>query len=175
MKNLLKGKKILIILAIILVVILVVSGTIALFKNNKEETSNEEVLIKESALTLDELYAIVEDPKLFYENNGATMTTYNIIMFHFYDYFSHSTPVKIATKVKRDEHNNVVEVLEVKYISYEEYLELMKDAYEDEALTKENYEYRNEKFNQNNEPIYDYRLWIDKLIYGSAETITEEE
>lgn len=173
MKKKILNKKSLIIIITILIAIILIVGTIFIITKDKETSSNEDILIKESELTLDELYAIVEDPELFYEKNYTTMTTYNVIMFHFYNYFSRSTPVKIATKVRKNENNKVIEVLEVEYISYDKYHEYMTDAYAYEKLEDESYEQRNKKYNQNAKPSYNYAMWIERLVYGHAEVIEE--
>ena len=96
------------------------------------------------------------------------MTDYNIVMFHFYDYFSNTTPVKVATKVKRDNNNKVTKVLEIKYLTKEEYIEWMEAAYTYELSEIKAYEERNKKYNQNAEPVFNYSMYIDELIYGHA-------
>lgn len=155
--------KIIIILCVILI-IGILSGILCTYKylkdNSKEENTQENLDIKESPYTLEELYAIVDDPVLFYENNYADMTSYNTVMFNFYDYFSESTPVKIASKVRKNNKGLVIEVLETKYINYSEYMELMASAYSYASSTKEFYE------SDNLEPQYNYSLYIDRLVYG---------
>lgn len=161
MKNELKT---IIILGVILI-IGILSGFLCTYKylkdNSKEENTQENLDIKESPYTLEELYAIVDDPVLFYENNSADMTSYNTVMFNFYDYFSESTPVKIASKVRKNNKGLVIEVLETKYINYSEYMDLMESAYSYASSTKEFYE------SDNLEPQYNYSLYIDRLVYSS--------
>ena len=77
-----------------------------IYLNNKEPNAQKqpEPNIKVSPYTLDELYAIVEDPERFRElNKKVTENEYAEVMFHFYDYFSKSTPVKVAKEVELDE------------------------------------------------------------------------
>lgn len=154
-----------IVILLLIIIGIVISISIILSKN--ENVSENEPTIKESPYTLDELYSIVENPEEFYKLNTATITDYNIVMFHFYDYFSDTTPVKVATKVKKD-NNKVIEVLEVKYLTKNEYLEWMESAYTYELTEIKEYEERNKKYNQNASPAFNYSMYIDKLIYGHA-------
>ena len=152
---------------IIILGVLFMTGTLSGFlcthkylkDTNKTKDTQENLDIKESPYTLEELYAIVDDPVLFYENNSADMTSYNTVMFNFYDYFSESTPVKIASKVRRNNKGLVIEVLETKYINYSEYMELMESAYSYASSTKEFYE------SDNLEPQYNYSIYINRLVY----------
>ena len=126
--------------------------------NKKEVETTNPLDIKESPYTLEELYEIVEDPERFYQENGSIMTYYNIVMFHFYDYFSKSTPVKVATKVEVDDHFKVSKVLEVKYIDYYEYQKWMDDcgAYKFEK-----------EFIENDYGPFNYKRYIEDLIYST--------
>ena len=158
-------KKTILLLLRIIVIGLFIGGMLI---KGTEKLLEPEPTIKESPYTLDELYSIVENPKEFYKLNTATMTDYNIVMFHFYDYFSNTTPVKVATKVKRDNNNKVTKVLEIKYLTKEEYIEWMEAAYTYELSEIKAYEERNKKYNQNAEPVFNYSMYIDELIYGHA-------
>lgn len=142
-------------------ILLGITTTKCLTLEQKEQINKEIPQIKESPYTLDELYKIVEDPVLFYEANCSDMTEYNKVMFNFYDYFSKSTPVKIATKTNKNYKGTVIEVLETDYINYSEYMELMKEAYNYASETKKLYE------KDNLEPSYNYELYITRLIYGN--------
>lgn len=97
---------------------------------SKEEQPKENLTIKKSPYTLDEIYAAIENPEKYYELNSSMHTEFNEVLFHFYDYFSKSTPFKVATKVEKD--NKIVKILEVKYINYEEYIKFMGTFYDEE-------------------------------------------
>ena len=106
-----------------------------IYLNNKEpkEQKQPEPNIKVSPYTLDELYAIVEDPDRFRELNKKVIgNDYAEVMFHFYDYFSKSTPVKVAKEKEFDEDGNVIKVLEFEYLSYDEYIKRMETGYQHE-------------------------------------------
>lgn len=160
--NMKKTKLILLYIVIFLIGITIgITTTKYMTKEKTKENYKEQSQIKESPYTLEELYEIVEDPVLFYEANCSDMTEYNKVMFNFYDYFSKSTPVKIATKTNRNYKGTVIEVLETDYINYSEYMELMKEAYNYASETKKLYE------KDNLEPSYNYELYITRLIYGN--------
>lgn len=91
---------------------------------------------KESPYTLEEIYAIVEDPERFYELAYPRDGNISFILCRFYDYFSESTPFMIVTKAEFDDNYKVKKVLEVDYISYAEY-QVRNSAYEDEYRNKQ--------------------------------------
>ena len=66
------------------------------------------------------------------------------------------------------ETNIVTKVLEIKYLTKEEYIEWMEAAYTYELSEIKAYEERNKKYNQNAEPVFNYSMYIDELIYGHA-------
>lgn len=137
------------------------------------EVSNDK---KESPYTLEEIYAIIENPERFYELAYPIDGNISFILCRFYDYFSESTPFKVATKVELDDHHRVSKVLEVDYISYEEY-RVRNSAYEDE--------YRNKQV-MCDEGLFDdeichhpkYGIWnimynpfAENLVYGEARSL----
>lgn len=123
----------------------------------------EQLSIKKSRFTLNELYEITENPHSFYVYSQGIKSQYNYIMFHFYDYFNKLTPVKVATKVKRDSNGQVTEVLETKYMDYDEYMEKMKPAYD---LEKDlGGEESTEDYNFVSG--VDYYHYVENLIYPS--------
>lgn len=135
---------------------------------SKEEQPKENLTIKKSPYTLDEIYAVVENPEKYYELNSSMHTEFNEVLFHFYDYFSKSTPFKVATKVEKNNPEiptRVTKVLEVEYIDYEEYMKRMQAAYQYEELELKSYEERNKKYNQNGTPYWDYRFYVNLIVY----------
>lgn len=171
-----KYKKIIIIILVILV--LVTSGILItkyLSKSNQDSSNQNELLIKESLYTLDEIYAIIENPEEFYKLTTGTSSPFSYTLFHFYDYFSQSTPIKIATEVERDENGQVTKVLEVDYISYQEYNEKFAEVFliEQEELElceraskEEGKEICNENFS-----YFNYGYWVKSLIYDGFESV----
>ena len=138
------------IISIIIFIVGISIGVIStnVYFNNKEpkEQKQPESNIKVSPYTLDELYAIVEDPEKFREmNKQITENEYAEVMFHFYDYFSKSTPVKVAKKVELDENGHVIKVLEFEYLSYDEYMKRMDTGHQHERDVNEDCESRLEK------------------------------
>ena len=126
-----------------------------IYLNNKEpkEQKQPEPNIKVSPYTLDELYAIVEDPERFRElNKKVTENEYAEVMFHFYDYFSKSTPVKVAKEVELDENGHVIKVLEFEYLSYDEYMKRMETGHQHERDVLANCEedFKNEELMKDN-------------------------
>lgn len=127
-------------LTLIIVLVLIVGISIGVLSTNiyfsnkeTEEQKQPESNIKVSPYTLDELYAIVEDPDRFRELNKKVIgNDYAEVMFHFYDYFSKSTPVKVAKEKEFDEDGNVIKVLEFEYLSYDEYMKRMETGHQHE-------------------------------------------
>lgn len=176
-----KSKKIIIAILILIVGIIigVLSTYLILNTNKKEETPTIERLkpedikyysqlenLKVSPYTLDELYEIVETPEKYYEANSTNMNAFNYVMFNFYTFFNAKTPVKVATKVRKD-GTKIVEVLEVEYIDYSEYQRRMADFYEFHRVHIE------EEKEAGEEPGYTtpYRFFIEEFLYGNAETV----
>lgn len=135
--------------------------TVQTLTSNKEskEVKEEQPSKKESPYTLEELYEIVENPEKYRELNSTRNSDYAYTMFHFYDYFNKSTPVKIAKEVEKDENGNVTKVLECRYLSYYEFMEYMKPAYdiEKEDIEQAKTDGRNEPYATN------YRFYVDML------------
>ena len=180
-----KSKKIIIAILILIVGIIigVLSTYLILNTNKKEETPTIERLkpedikyysqlenLKVSPYTLDELYEIVEKPDKYYELNSSTVTVFNYVMFNFYKFFNTKTPVKVATKVKKD-GTNVIEVLEVEYIDYSEYQRRMAEAYEIHNQYEEMIKGKKDKNGDPLKPSTPYGYFIDLLLYGDAEEI----
>lgn len=96
--------------------------------NSNENQSNNNVNVKSTEYSLDELYNFVKS------NNFSTLNHENIgyIYTHFYEYFNHDTKFLVISKY--DSNNN--EVLETKYITYDEYMEKMQPIYD--SLNKQN-------------------------------------
>ena len=94
------------------------------------------------------------------------MNAFNYVMFNFYNFFNTKTPVKVATKVRKD-GTKIVEVLEVEYIDYSEYQRRMADFYEFHRVHIE------EEKEAGEEPGYTtpYRFFIEELLYGNAEIV----
>ena len=166
-------------LLIVGIIIGVLSTYIILNTNKKEETPTIERLkpedikyysqlenLKVSPYTLDELYEIVETPEKYYEANSTNMNAFNYVMFNFYTFFNAKTPVKVATKVRKD-GTKIVEVLEVEYIDYSEYQRRMADFYEFHRVHIE------EEKEAGEEPGYTtpYRFFIEEFLYGNAEIV----
>lgn len=167
-------------LLIVGIIIGVLSTYIILNTNKKEETPTIEKLspeevnkdlrvlksLKVSPYTLDELYEIVETPEKYYEANSTNMNAFNYVMFNFYNFFNTKTPVKVATKVRK-EGTKIVEVLEVEYIDYSEYQRRMADFYEFHRVHIE------EEKEAGEEPGYTtpYRFFIEEFLYGNAEIV----
>ena len=145
--------------------------------NKKIDVKTEKAEKKLSPYTLDEIYSIIEDPVKFNELSNEKMATeFNEVLFHFYDYFSETTPFKKAKKVIVDNDPNktfhVVKVLETEYISYYEYMDFMKNNYEDEENTKKLTGYDSEDTYYG----YDYRTWVELLVYNyNTEIVIENE
>lgn len=170
-------KKIVAIITAILILVIGIGIGIFVNKkitNNQAPEKQEEGTIKASPYTLDELYAIVENPEKFYKVNEAGITDYSIVITHFYDYFSRTTPVKVATKVKVNESNEIVEVIECKYINYDEYMEEIAVVSEYEQIQIKATEEYNEKYNENSSPQFVYKYFVERLIYGNATIVNPE-
>lgn len=151
------------ILFIAIGIIIGISSTIAVqtLTSNKEskEVKEEHPSKKESPYTLEELYEIIEDPIKYRELNVGHTNDYAYTMFHFYDYFNKSTPVKVAKEVEKDENGYVIKVLEYKYLSYYEFMEEMKQAYD---IEKQDIEQA--KADGRDEPyVTDYRFFVNGL------------
>ena len=100
-----------IIVGLLLLIIAIGSTTYIcynLWGKNEEIVPNN--IIKECPFTLEELYAITDDPELFRKNNQSSYTEYNYVITHFYDYFSKGTPVKVTTKVKTKEGGETLKI-----------------------------------------------------------------
>lgn len=158
-----------IIIGIIIFLIGLISGNliINISSNINKSTTKEKQIIKEEKTkyqdkenyTLEELYEIVENPEQFYQLNDPKMSNYNKIMFHFYDYFDKDTKVKVTSSTQK-RNGKVEKVLQTEYIDYDEYNNRMKEAYEYEKREEQEFKTNNE------EEIYDYRIFVRELIYG---------
>ncbi len=180
-----QNKKKIFIFSIIISIIIIIVGAIIIFTlPNKDSKTEEEKQLEKtiellgfetgiSPYTLDEIYAIVEDPKLYYKENDSWHSIFGTNIYFFYEYyFSKTTPFKVATKVRK-ENNKIVEVLEVDYIDYSEF-EKRTEQYRQYVNTEKiSTEESNKKYNTN----IDYRidlpcgLWINEIIYGYAEVV----
>lgn len=134
----------------------------------KKENIVSNNIIKECPFTLEELYAITDDPELFRKNNQSSYTEYNYVITHFYDYFSKGTPVKVTTKVKAKEGdpNYIEEVLETRYMEYDEYMQQMETLYDHEKNLRKWYEKDPPEDYDPTKPIgTDFRTFATWLIY----------
>lgn len=158
-----------IIIGTLIFLIGLISGNliINISSNINKSTTKEKQIIKEEKTkyqdkenyTLEELYEIVENPEQFYQLNDPKMSNYNKIMFHFYDYFDKDTKVKVTSSTQK-RNGKVEKVLQTEYIDYDEYNNRMKEAYEYEKREEQEFKTNNE------EEIYDYRIFVRELIYG---------
>lgn len=144
-----------------------------IFKENKKEKYlNYEVrfaesIIKESPYTLEEIYAIIENPQTFYEVNKLRYNDFAYTIVHFYDYFSKNTQLKVATKVETDENGKVTKVLEFTYLSYDEFMDFMSCEYDFETDAIKTCKEKKEHCGQISAAGYDWRLTTKRLIYKS--------
>lgn len=147
----------------------IITGCLIMFfvmKNNNitlEET-------KESPYTLEEIYELVEQPEKFnkllnnYDEQGIAYT-----IFHFYDYFNKSTPlktVKLKTKIVDNKEvlakeNDKYIIESISYIDHYEFSKKMDSFLEDEKKVKDLCKEEKEK-NCN----YAYSSIVKYLIYG---------
>ena len=105
---------------------------------------------------------------MFRKNNQSSYTEYNYVITHFYDYFSKGTPVKVTTKVKTKEGdpNYIEEVLETRYMEYDEYMQQMEVLYDHEKNLREWYEKDPPEDYEPDKPIgTDFRTFATWLIY----------
>ena len=158
-----------IIIIIISFVIGILTGCITTYFIMKNNTVVSETK-KESPYTLEEIYELVEKPEEFnkllnnYDERGIAYT-----IFHFYDYFNKSTPIKtVKLKTKTVENKEVLVkengkyVIEsINYIDYYEFSKKMDSFLEDEKNVKESCKEQKEK-NCN----YAYSSIVKYLIYG---------
>ena len=136
----------------------------------KENDTEEKFKLDENPYTLQELYDITDNPEKYYELNNARITDYNIVMFHFYDYFTKDTPVKVATKCETNESYKVTKVLETEYIDYYEYLRRMESAYKYEEMIKE----VADKDGVDPYSYYSFRYFIEDLIYPYSAKVVKD-
>ena len=166
MKKFFNKKNIVILLLIIVVVILIAFVS---YKLLVKEQPQEEPSIQLSPYTLEEIYEIVEQPEKFNELTGGTSSPFSYTVFHFYDYFSKTTPIKIATEVEKDEHGRVVKVLEVDYVTYEEYMKMFDEVFEMEKEDLEVCERASEEAGEQicdiNFSYFNYGYWVRKFVY----------
>ena len=163
-------KNIIYIIAGLLLLIITIGLTTYICYNlwGKKENIVSNNIIKECPFTLEELYAITDDPELFRKNNQSSYTEYNYVITHFYDYFSKGTPVKVTTKVKTKEGdpNYIEEVLETRYMEYDEYMQQMEVLYDHEKNLREWYEKDPPEDYEPDKPIgTDFRTFAIWLIY----------
>lgn len=163
-------KNIIYIIAGLLLLIITIGLTTYICYNlwGKKENIVSNNIIKECPFTLEELYAITDDPELFRKNNQSSYTEYNYVITHFYDYFSKGTPVKVTTKVKTKEGdpNYIEEVLETRYMEYDEYMQQMEVLYDHEKNLREWYEKDPPEDYEPDKPIgTDFRTFATWLIY----------
>ena len=163
-------KNIIYIIAGLLLLIITIGLTTYICYNlwGKKENIVSNNIIKECPFTLEELYAITDDPELFRKNNQSSYTEYNYVITHFYDYFSKGTPVKVTTKVKAKEGNPnyIEEVLETRYMEYDEYMQQMETLYNHEKNLRKWYEKDPPEDYDPTKPIgTDFRTFATWLIY----------
>lgn len=163
-------KNIIYIIAGLLLLIITIGLTTYICYNlwGKKENIVSNNIIKECPFTLEELYAITDDPELFRKNNQSSYTEYNYVITHFYDYFSKGTPVKVTTKVKAKEGdpNYIEEVLETRYMEYDEYMQQMETLYNHEKNLRKWYEKDPPEDYDPTKPIgTDFRTFATWLIY----------
>ena len=163
-------KNIIYIIAGLLLLIITIGLTTYICYNlwGKKENIVSNNIIKECPFTLEELYAITDDPELFRKNNQSSYTEYNYVITHFYDYFSKGTPVKVTTKVKTKEGdpNYIEEVLETRYMEYDEYMQQMETLYDHEKNLRKWYEKDPPEDYDPTKPIgTDFRTFATWLIY----------
>lgn len=142
--------------------------TFAFTNLNKTKPSKKELEIKESPYTLSELYEIIEKPLKFYELNKTEMNDFNKTIFHFYDYFNKSTPLKVAAKEKRNENGQISEIIEFDYISYYEFMSYMEEAYNNENILLSKCKKGHIDNSWETKCRYDYRYWVNELVYEHA-------
>lgn len=127
-----------IVISIILIFIIILTITKTPKETLESDSSNQSSnLIKESPYTLEEIYEIVENPTKFKELNSTNPNDLAYVLCNFYNFFTKTTPFKIASQVKLDENGKVIEVLEVSYLSYAEYLERNQNYLDTYNIKKE--------------------------------------
>lgn len=159
------------ILFIAIGIIIGISSTIAVqtLTSNKEskEVKENQKSKKESPYTLDEIYALIENPEEFNLKNNLFYNDLAYTIIHFYDYFSETTPMKVATEIIRDDSGTLREVKETKYISYHEFMEFTQQALYQE---KENQKICQENNISEKDCFYeyptDYKYWTNLLVFG---------
>lgn len=155
------NKNIFIYIGILLIGICIGVLSTNIFQDNSTDTSNNmKENTKESPYTLEELYALVEDPIKFRELNDTTENELAYTIFHFYDYFSKSTPIKAASEVEYDEKGHAIKVNDFKYINYYEFMEFMKEPYEIEEYNIK----KAEEDGQERPYRTDYGYYVSMLI-----------
>lgn len=183
-------RKIILLSALAIIVVIILSIVIINNKSkaaDREKTDDEiylekfEKLKEESPYTLDEIYAMVEDPQIIEHlstpseiDENATEVPYEFlyVMTHFYNYFSKSTPFKIVTKLKtvEGEFYKIEEVYEFAYISYEEYNKILEEMYIEEEEMRE----LQEKTENRKVPSYvfymgkEYEFYLRQLLYSEG-------
>lgn len=154
------------ILFIAIGIIIGISSTIAvqnLTTNKDSEIKEEQPSKKESPYTLEELYDIMGNPEKYKKlNDGNSMNTLAYTIFHFYDYFNKSTPVKVFSKIKKDEDGKIISV-ESKYLSYYEFMELSSGWRELEKKDLENCEEEIKK-DSNYRCTIPYNFYVDQIM-----------
>lgn len=110
------------------------SGITYFFTKERKTMTDYEQTIIESPYTLEELYALTENPSKYMEmiNNHSTNLAYTLI--HFYDYFDKSTPVKIIELESLATENKKIEytLTGTHYVDYYEYSKRLGNVFDRE-------------------------------------------
>lgn len=119
-----KNKKIYIIVGVISFVFFIGIGLLTnklmdIHRVNIVENHNK-FDFKESPYTLDEIYEIIENNKLFELRFSAEGNEIGYVLMNFYDYFNKNTKFMVAKEL-----NDLWEPISFKYITYEEYQKSM--------------------------------------------------
>lgn len=181
-------RKTIIAIGVIIVLFLTTVISIVLVKNSKKNDDasvedqkalkERENLINNAPYTLDELYAMIEDPLIIEKltkpsDDGKGQIAPNDFyyeIFHFYNYFSKSTPFKRVKKgVKKD--GKIIELKEFEYITYDQFMKEVEDSYSvEEDMRKKWIEtYGDEVLKEGPVRGFLYSDYVDSLLYGSAQ------
>ena len=183
---------------IVIVIILLVVGVIGISKaimkkgedkeveNKKVVETGEEYVIKgdvvhdlindKAPYTLEEVYSLVSNPKKYFETIKNDNHKLEYELLHFYNYFSKNTPFMYAKKVKIDgkcEERKYIEVVEVGYMNYDQYEQLVAGFLEEENA-------RRETMKKVDGYWYDGRVvgaWYDHadmMLYDHAEVVNNK-